>query len=157
MARKPKISTVDDYIAESPPETQEILEALRALVRETAPGVTESISYDMPTFNLNGHYLAYVAAWKKHVSLYPVTAGVAKTFGDEIKSYQSGKGTLKFPLDKPMPMELIRRVIEFRMEEISGNAAQPSFYPRVATPVSILHTVNAAIFAERPPASAGAG
>lgn len=118
-----KAASIDDYIAGFPPETQKILEELRALVRETAPNVTEKISYGIPTFNLHGTYLVYIAGWKRHVSLYPVTAGVAKTFGDELKPYQSGKGTLKFPLDKPMPVELIRRIVEFRVGEVGGNEA----------------------------------
>jgi uncharacterized protein YdhG (YjbR/CyaY superfamily) len=78
MANRSTVSSIDEYIAEFPPETQKVLEELRALVRATAPDVTEKISYGIPTFDLNGHYLVYFAGWKKHIGFYPVTVGVAE-------------------------------------------------------------------------------
>jgi uncharacterized protein YdhG (YjbR/CyaY superfamily) len=115
--------TIDEYIAGLPAETQQVLEEIRRLVREAVPGVTERISYGMPTFDLNGRYLIYVGAWKKHIGLYPLTDGVARTFAEELKPYKmSGKGTVQFPLGKPMPLELIRRILEFRACEVAAEA-----------------------------------
>ena len=109
--------SIDEYIAGFPAETQKILEDLRALVQETVPDSTEKVSYGMPTFNLNGGYLVYFAAWKKHIAFYPVTPGVEKSLGKEIAPYRSGKGTLKFPLSNPMPISLITKIVQFRATE----------------------------------------
>jgi uncharacterized protein YdhG (YjbR/CyaY superfamily) len=122
MANRPAARSVDEYIAQFPPETQKVLADLRKLIRATAPGVTEKISYAIPTFNLNGRYLVYFAGWKKHIAFYPVTGGMANEFGKSLEPYQSGKATLQFPLDKPMPRNLIRRIVKFRMKELSGRA-----------------------------------
>lgn len=110
-------SSVQSYIAKSPPESRKALKELRALVRAVAPSVSEKISYGIPTFVLNGTYLVYIAGWKKHVSLYPVTAGVAKTLKDEIKPYRTGKGTLQFPLTDRIPKSLIRKIVKIRLAE----------------------------------------
>jgi uncharacterized protein YdhG (YjbR/CyaY superfamily) len=120
MAIKPTVTSVDEYIARFPPETQKVLEELRALIKSTAPGVTEKISYGIPTFDLNGHYLVYFACWKKHLGFYPVTDGVVKTFKEELGAYKSGKGSLQFPLGQSVPTDLIRRIIKFRVEEVAG-------------------------------------
>ena len=85
-----------------------------------APGVTERISYDIPTFDLDGALLTYVAGWRAHVSLYPVPAGVAAAFADELAPYRSGAGTLRFPLHVPLPADLIGRMLAFRAAEIAG-------------------------------------
>jgi uncharacterized protein YdhG (YjbR/CyaY superfamily) len=119
MADRPTASSIDEYIAGFPPEVRTVLAELRALIREAAPGVTERISYALPTFDLNGRYLVYFAGWKKHISIYPVTAGVAKAFGDELEPYISGKGSLKFPHGRPLPMALIRRIVEFRVGDVA--------------------------------------
>jgi uncharacterized protein YdhG (YjbR/CyaY superfamily) len=119
----PKASTpgsVDEYIAGFPPETQKVLKQLRALIKSTAPGVTERISYGMATFDLNGHYLVYLAGWKKHIGLYPVTAVVTNILKEQIKPYQSGKGSLQFPLGKPIPAALIRRFVKLRVKEVDS-------------------------------------
>ncbi|HMG18591.1 MAG TPA: DUF1801 domain-containing protein [Gemmatimonadales bacterium] len=117
---KSKARSVQAYIAECPPESRKVLRALRALVKATAPRAIEKLSYGIPAFNLNGHYLVYIAGWKKHVSMYPVTGGVAREFKDELKPYRTGKGTLQFPLAQPMPKTLIRRIVKFRVDEVSG-------------------------------------
>ena len=114
---KPAPASVDEYIAAFPPETRAVLEELRALVREEAPEVTERISYAIPTFDVDGHYLVYFAAWKKHVALYPVTPAMVKEMGEELKPYRKGQGTLQFPLAKPLPAALIRRIVAVRREE----------------------------------------
>ena len=124
MANRPTAGSIDEYIAEFPPETQMVLEELRALIRATAPGVTERISYAIPAFDLNGRRLVYIAGWKKHVGLYPVSAGAAETFHDELKPYKQGKGSVQFPLEQPMPTDLIRRIVEHRVEDVSGKDPQ---------------------------------
>ena len=117
METKMPAASVDEYIGGFPPETRAVLEELRALIRETAPEATEKISYAMPTFEVDGQYLVYFAAWKKHVALYPVTAGLVKALGEELKPYRQGQGALHFPLAKPLPVDLIRRIVEVRREE----------------------------------------
>ena len=98
----PKGPGIDEYIAGFPENVQEILQKVRSTIQKAAPGAIETISYKMPTFNLNGHYLIYFAGYKKHISLYPVPAG-SPDFNEEISAYRAGKGTLQFPLDKPIP------------------------------------------------------
>lgn len=108
--------SVDEYIAGFPPETRRLLEELRALIRSVAPEVTERISYGIATFDLDGRYLVYIAGFKKHVSLYPVTADLTAALGEEVEPYKKGKGTVQFPLGQPLPTGLIRRIVELRIE-----------------------------------------
>jgi uncharacterized protein YdhG (YjbR/CyaY superfamily) len=113
-----RFSSIDDYIAALPPESQSVASQLRALIHETVSGVTERISYDMPTFDLKGQPLIYFGAWKKHIGLYPATGRVVAHFGKEFAPYKLGPGTIQFPLNAPMPVDLIRRIIEFRANEV---------------------------------------
>jgi uncharacterized protein YdhG (YjbR/CyaY superfamily) len=113
-------SSIDEYIGQFPPAVRKVLSELRDLVRATVPEVTERISYGIPTFDLNGRYLVYVAGWKKYVSVYPATAAVRRTLGEELEPHLSGKGTLRFPLSTPLPTDLIRRVVEVRVREVVG-------------------------------------
>lgn len=106
-------TTIDAYIAAFPAEVQAFLQQIRQVIHDTIPGLGETISYGMPTFTLNGRYLVYFGAYKKHIGLYPAPTGVAE-FQEAVALYGGGKGTLKFPLDKPMPFDLIRRVVQFR-------------------------------------------
>jgi len=119
MAKPSTPASIDEYLATLSPQTREMVEELRSLIRAVLPGVTERISYGIPTFDLNGRCLVYAAGWKKHVALYPVTAAMTETFGDELKPYISGKGTLQFPLSQPRPTDLIRRIIEVRAAEVA--------------------------------------
>ena len=107
---------MDEYIASFPQETQKVLEDIRATVKAVAPDAKEKISYQIPTFELNGRNLIHFAGWKKHVSLYPVPAG-DEAFEKKISKYVAGKGTLKFPLDKPLPMKLISKIVEYRVAD----------------------------------------
>jgi uncharacterized protein YdhG (YjbR/CyaY superfamily) len=116
MANRSAADSIDEYIVGFPPETQKVLEELRALIKASAPGAIEKISYAMPTFDLNGHLLVHFAGYAKHIGFYPVPSGI-EAFKEELKPYKSGKGSAQFPLGKPMPMDLIRRIIEFRVEE----------------------------------------
>src|SRR5690349_6221659 len=108
-------TTIDAYTATFPPDVQAILQQIRQVIHETRPGLGETISYGMPTFTLNGKYLVYIAAHKKHIGLYPAPTGVEE-FQEALALYGGGKGALKFPLDQPMPFDLIRRVVRFRAQ-----------------------------------------
>jgi uncharacterized protein YdhG (YjbR/CyaY superfamily) len=116
----PPAQTVDEYIAAFPEPAQLAMTALRALVHEVAPMVTERISYAMPTFDLGGTPLIYFGAWKKHIGVYPVNGRVAAAFADELRGYTMGRGSLQLPLASAMPMELVRKIVAFRMTEVRG-------------------------------------
>jgi len=116
MASRPTVGSIDEYIADFPPDTQKVLQALRALIRASAPGATETISYAIPTFDLNGRHLVHFAGFEKHVGFYPTRSGT-EAFKEELKPYKSGKGSVQFPLDGTLPVELISRIVEFRVQE----------------------------------------
>ena len=107
--------TIDTYIAGYPEDVQAILQQVRRTIRETAPEATEAISYGLPTFKLNGN-LVHFGAFKSHIGFYPVPSGM-EAFKEELAAYKQGKGSVQFPLDKPMPLDLIRRIVEFRVQE----------------------------------------
>jgi uncharacterized protein YdhG (YjbR/CyaY superfamily) len=119
MADRPTAKSIDEYIAGFPEETRELLEEMRTLIRSVAPDATETISYAIPTFDLNGEHLVHFAGFKKHIGFYPVPSGI-EAFKDELAPYKSGKGSAQFPLGKPLPVNLIRRIVEFRVREITG-------------------------------------
>lgn len=108
---KPK--DIDEYIAGFPKETQEILEKIRTTIREAAPDAEEAIKYQLPTFTLKGN-LVHFGAYKKHIGFYPVPRGIEK-FKDELAAYEGAKGSVRFPLDKPIPYDLISRIVAFRV------------------------------------------
>lgn len=112
---KSKFISIDDYILQFPPEVQEILETLRKVIKEFAPDATEKISYQMPTFTLHGN-LVHFAAYKKHIGFYPTSSGIA-AFQQELLEYKGAKGSVQFPLDKPIPYELISKIVKFRVAE----------------------------------------
>jgi uncharacterized protein YdhG (YjbR/CyaY superfamily) len=109
--KQPAPKNIDEYIAGFSTDVQEILQKIRRTIRNEAPDAQETISYGIPTFTLNGKYLIYFAAYKKHIALYPVPLGDAK-FNEEVSVYQTGKGTLQFPLDKPIPFDLIGKIVK---------------------------------------------
>ena len=111
---------IDEYISVFPDTVQVILEKVRATIREMVPEAKENISYGIPTFTLNGN-LVHFAGYKKHISLYPAPRGVEK-FRDELSAYAGGKGTVQFPLEKPIPYDLIRRIVAFRVQENQNKA-----------------------------------
>ena len=123
MASRSAASSVDEYIAESSLEAQGALEELRALIKASAPGATETISYAIPTFDLNGRHLVHFAAFAKHIGFYPTGSGV-EAFKEELRPYRSGKGSVQFPLGQPLPTDLIRRIVEFRVQENTGKASR---------------------------------
>ena len=109
------IQTIDEYIQQAPENVQEILQTLRRVIQEEAPEAQEAISYQMPTFVLNGN-LVHFAAFKNHIGFYPVPSGIM-AFEQELASYKQGKGSVQFPLNQPMPYDLIRRIVRFRAAE----------------------------------------
>ncbi len=113
--------TIDEYISEFPSETRKLLKDMRAIIKATAPEATETISYAIPTFDLNGKHLVHFAGFKKHIGFYPVPSAM-KAFEEELKPCRSGKGSAQFPLDQPLPADLIRRIVLFRVEENTRKA-----------------------------------
>jgi uncharacterized protein YdhG (YjbR/CyaY superfamily) len=109
-------ASIDEYIGTFPKEVQKLLETVRRTIKAAAPKAEEKISYNMPTFLLNGKYLIYFAGWKHHISLYPVPVG-SDAFNKEVSKYAAGKGTLQFPLDKPLPLKLITKIVKLRIED----------------------------------------
>ena len=107
---------IDEYIAGFPNDVQKMLEKIRMTIRKAVPDAEEAISYQIPTFTLKGKYLIYFAAFKKHIGLYPAPRGIEK-FKKELSVYEGGKGTVRFPLDKPIPFGLIERIVKFRVKE----------------------------------------
>jgi uncharacterized protein YdhG (YjbR/CyaY superfamily) len=112
---------IDEYIAGFPPEIQAILQAIRQTIREAAPDAQETISYQMPTFTLYGN-LVHFAAFSRHIGFYPVPSGI-DAFRDELAAYKQGKGSVQFPLDQPMPYDLISRIVAYRVQENLAKAA----------------------------------
>ena len=106
---------IDEYIASYPPEIQEKLQSLRIVIRETAPMASEKISYGMPTFYLYGN-LVHFAMQKAHIGFYPGPSGVSE-FADELKEYKTSKGAIQFPINKPIPFDLVKKITVYRVEE----------------------------------------
>ena len=112
---RPHAGNIDDYIAGFPPDVQDILQRIRETIRRAAPQAEEAISYQMPTFKLEGN-LVHFAAFKNHIGLYPTPSGT-QNFREELSPYETGKGSIRFPLDKPIPYDLITRIVKFRVKE----------------------------------------
>jgi uncharacterized protein YdhG (YjbR/CyaY superfamily) len=120
--KRSSTGTVAAYIARTPPAARRALKQIRAAIKAAAPGITERISYRIPTFDLDGRYLLYIAAFREHVSVYPVTAGMLATYGKAIAPYRAGKGTLRFPLDEPIPVDLVATLAKVRVRERRADA-----------------------------------
>ena len=106
---------IDDYISGFPVEVQDLLRKIRLKIKESAPAAEEAISYGIPTFKLNGN-LVHFAAFKNHIGLYPTPSGLEE-FEKELSSYKQGKGSVQFPLDKPLPLDLIGKIVEYRVRK----------------------------------------
>ena len=117
MTGRSTATAIDEYIAQFPPATQALLQEMRALIKTSAPEAAESISYAIPTFDLNGRHLVHFAGYEKHIGFYPTSSGVA-VFADELKSYKRAKGSVQLPLDQPLPTDLIRRIVAVRVDQI---------------------------------------
>ena len=114
MAMRKQAANIDEYIAEFTPETQKLLHAMRETIRKAAPKAEETIKYAIPTFTLNGN-LVHFAAYKTHIGFYPAPMGI-EAFKKETAPYEAGKGTLQFPLDKPLPLSLVNKIVKFRVK-----------------------------------------
>ena len=119
---KVPFKSIDKYILQFPNEVQEILKTLRKFIKELAPYAEEKISYQMPTFYLHGN-LVHFAAFKNHIGFYPGASGIAN-FKDRLTEYKSGKGSVQFPIEKPLPYELISEIVKFRVAENTEKAEE---------------------------------
>lgn len=117
-----KPGSIDEYIAAFPNDVQAVLEQIRATIQKTAPDAEETIKYGMPTFTLKGN-LVYFAAYKKHIGFYPAPTG-NEEFKEALANYKTGKGSVQFPLDKPMPLELIVKMVEWRVKQNTEKAGK---------------------------------
>lgn len=116
MASKKVFTTIDEYISTFPADIQTILEKMRQVIQKAAPEATEAMSYGMPTFNLNGRHLVFFAGWKHHISLYPIPAG-DEAFQEKLSHYKRARGTIQFPLDKPIPYDFVEEIVTHLMKE----------------------------------------
>ncbi|MGB8192237.1 MAG: DUF1801 domain-containing protein, partial [Chitinophagaceae bacterium] len=119
-----KFKTVEEYLSAFPDSTKKLLKELRRTIKESAPDAEELISYNMPAYKLHGA-LVYFAAYKGHIGFYPITSGI-RAFEKELSAYEGSKGTVKFPLDKPLPLKLISRIVKYRVKENLEKAAAKS-------------------------------
>jgi uncharacterized protein YdhG (YjbR/CyaY superfamily) len=123
MATKKPVD-IDDYISAFPDQAKKALNEVRAAIRKAVPHAEETISYSMPCFKMNGTYLIYFAGYKHHIGIYPVPTG-NKEFEEDFSAYKtSGKGALQLPLDRPMPLNLIDKIVKFREKEGLKKAAE---------------------------------
>jgi len=106
------------YLASLPPDARRELKKIRDVIRAAAPDATESISYGIPTFKLDGRVLIYCAGWKNHTSVYPLTPAIMRVHGAELEKYETSKGTVRFPLSKPVPIAFVKRLVKTRMAEM---------------------------------------
>jgi uncharacterized protein YdhG (YjbR/CyaY superfamily) len=119
---KTNFKSVDEYISSQPDAVQGILGLVRSTIRNALPGADEAISYHIPTYKLHGGAVLYFAGWKQHYSLYPASKHLVSAFKEELASYKVDKGTIRFPLSKPVPVKLIERIARFREKEAANRA-----------------------------------
>lgn len=112
---KNSAQNIDEYIAGFPAGVQEILQRMRAVIRAAAPEAEETINYGIPTFKLHGN-LVHFAGYKKHIGFYPAPSGIEK-FAEQLAAYEGAKGSVKFPLDTPIPYDLVSEIVKFRVQE----------------------------------------
>ena len=113
---KTRFETIDEYIAAFPRNVRDILEELRRTIRESAPKSEETISYGIPTFDLNGEHLVHFAAYKNHIGFYPTSSGITR-FKKNLSRYELSRGTVRFPIDQPIPFDVIRKIVKYRVKE----------------------------------------
>ena len=121
---KPIAQQLSDYFAALPPDARRFLRTIRAAIRDAAPGATEHFSYRIPGFKLDGRPLIWYAGFKQHCSLYPMTANIRRAFASELEGYEMSTGTVRFPLDQPLPVGLVKRLVRARVAEV--RKARPS-------------------------------
>ncbi len=111
------------YLAALPPATRRVLRALQASIRAATPDATDAFSYGIPGFRLEGRPLVWYAGWTRHVSLYPIGDALKSAFASELEGYETSKGTVRFPLDEPLPAALLKRIVRARAAEVRRTAA----------------------------------
>ena len=116
IAMRDQFATIDEYIASFPPDVQDKLRGIRAVIRRAAPDAEEAIRYGIPTFRLDGSNLVHFAAFRDHLSFFPTASGV-EHFQKELSAYKLGRGTIQIPLNGPVPYDLVERIVRFRAEE----------------------------------------
>jgi uncharacterized protein YdhG (YjbR/CyaY superfamily) len=121
-ASEKKIKTIDEYIALFPEDVQDVLEKLCQVIRESVPAAEETINYQIPTFKLKGN-LVHFAAFKNHIGFYPTPSAIV-AFKKELSPYEKAKGSIKFPIDKPIPFDLVRQIVKYRVQELQGKEQQ---------------------------------
>lgn len=114
-----KYASVDDYMAELPADRRAVMEQLRSTIRASAPGATEAIAYNMPAFRLDGRFLVSYEAFKAHYSLFPWSDAMLSELREELRPYAVGKGTIRFPADEPISLDLVARIVEIRNREVA--------------------------------------
>jgi uncharacterized protein YdhG (YjbR/CyaY superfamily) len=124
-SKKVGFTSIEEYIGTFPQNVQKILEEVRRTIKAAAPDAREKISYQIAAFELNGRNLIHFAGWKNHIALYPIPSG-SEAFNKQLSQYVDGKGTLKFPLDKPLPLKLISKVVKLRVADNLRNAGTKS-------------------------------
>ncbi len=128
------IATIDDYISGFPKDTQKILRKMRQTIRAASPDAEEVISYRMPTFRLNRRNLVHFAAFENHIGFYPIPSGI-EAFKKELAPYKQGKGSVQFPLDRPIPFELVRKIVAYRAaEERTATSARAAARGKTVNP-----------------------
>jgi len=120
LNKRKRVDTIDEYIAAQPKKVQVLLKEIRTAIKLSAPEAKEVISYQMPAFRLNGN-LVYFAAFKNHIGFYPTSSAIG-AFQKELSRFETSKGTIRFPLDKPLPIALVKRIVEFRVKEQTEKA-----------------------------------
>jgi uncharacterized protein YdhG (YjbR/CyaY superfamily) len=121
---KTKFTSVDEYIAAQPKAAQVALKRVRSAIRKGVPGAEEAISYQIPTYRLHGRYVIYFAGWKEHYSIYPSTRPLVAAFEKALEPYEvNDKGTIRFPLSRPVPVKLIEGLAKFRAKEVIAERA----------------------------------
>lgn len=146
-----KVSTIDEYIAMFPPAIQELLQIMRTAIHKAAPKAEETISYQIPTFTLHGN-LVHFAAFKHHIGFYPGADGIA-SFSEELSAYKGAKGSVQFPLDKPLPIALVTKIVKFRVQKNLEKAeAKKKSSPKPAHKSAKTSATNAAFASLSAPA-----
>lgn len=128
MNERARFETIDEYIARAPEGVRPILEEIRAVIRENAPNAEEKIAYQLPTFSQQGH-LVHFGAFQDHIGFYPSPSGTVH-FQEELALYSGGKGSVRFPLDRPIPYTLIAEIVRFRLQENEAKALEKKNRPK---------------------------